>query len=77
MKLGKKDDKKIKSINYLSAKESRAISRRNRRTTDELEKKKNRKNVPVEEWVRAMESVNSRPGSDQYMIELQNILQLL
>ena len=38
MKLGKKFDKKIKSLNYLSAKESRAISRRNRKITDQLEK---------------------------------------
>lgn len=66
MKLGKKDDKKIKSINYLSAKESRAISRRNRRTTDELEKKKNRKNVPVEEYTTKMKNPNN-------VLEIENL----
>ncbi len=59
MKLGKKFDKKIKSLNYLSAKESRAISRRNRKITDQLEKKKNRKNVPVEEFTTKMRDENN------------------
>ena len=43
MKLKNKQEKKIKSLNYISAKEARAISKKNRRITDELEKKKNRK----------------------------------
>ena len=59
MKLGKNESKKIKSINYLSAKESRAISKRNRRITDELEKKKSRKNVPVEEYTTTMKDTRN------------------
>ena len=34
---------------YLSAKESRRISRENRRITDQLEKRHKRKNVPESE----------------------------
>lgn len=56
MKLKNKQEKKIKSLNYLSAKEARAISKKNRRITDELEKKKNRKNVPVEEYTSTMKN---------------------
>ena len=54
MKLKNNQEKKIKSLNYLSAKEARAISKKNRRITDELEKKKKRKNVPVEEYTSTM-----------------------
>ncbi|HOP12192.1 MAG TPA: ABC transporter ATP-binding protein [Oscillospiraceae bacterium] len=51
----KKNDKKtIKGVNYLSAKEVRAISKRNRKITDELEKKRNRKDVPVSEFTTVM-----------------------
>ena len=39
---------------YLSAKESRRISKENRRITNELEKKRKRKNVPEEEYLTRM-----------------------
>ena len=39
-----------KTSNYISAKESRNISRENRRITNEIEKKRNRKNVPESEY---------------------------
>ncbi len=39
---------------YLSAKESRQISKQNRRITDELEKKRKRKNVPESEYLTSM-----------------------
>ena len=39
---------------YLSAKESRRISKENRRITNELEKKRKRKNVPEEEYLTQM-----------------------
>ena len=39
---------------YLSAKESRLISKRNRRITAELEKKRKRKNVPESEYLTQM-----------------------
>lgn len=46
--------KKSKDANYISAKESRRISRENRKVTDAIEKKRNRKNIPEEEYVTQM-----------------------
>lgn len=40
-----------KAGNYISAKESREISRRNRKITGEIEKRRNRKFIPEEEYV--------------------------
>lgn len=40
----------VKSVNYMSAKEIRRISRENRRITDDLEKQRNRENVPESEY---------------------------
>ena len=45
---------KQKNVNYISAKESRAISRENRRITTEMEKKRNRRNIPESEYVTVM-----------------------
>lgn len=45
-----------KSANYISAKESRRISRENRRITSEIEKKRNRKHIPEEEYVTKMKN---------------------
>ena len=45
---------KKKSANYISAKEMRAISRQNRRITNEIEKKRNRKNVSESEYLTTM-----------------------
>ena len=45
-----------KSANYISAKESREISRRNRKITTEMEKKRNRKNIPESEYVTKMKN---------------------
>lgn len=45
---------KKKSANYISAKELRAISRQNRRITNEIEKKRNRKNVSESEYLTTM-----------------------
>ena len=42
---------KKKNANYISAKESRAIARENRKITQEIEKKRNRKHIPEEEYV--------------------------
>ena len=49
------DKQKKRSANYISAKEMRAISRQNRRITSEIEKRRNRKNVPESEYVTAMQ----------------------
>jgi len=49
-----KKDKK--SANYISAGESRAISKENRRITDEIEKKRNRKNIPESEYITRMKN---------------------
>ena len=46
--------KKNKAEGYLTAKESRAISKANRKITNELEKKRKRKNVPEEEYLTTM-----------------------
>ena len=40
-----------KKSNYISARESRAISKRNRKITKEYEKKRERKNVPESEYL--------------------------
>ena len=45
---------KKKAEGYLSAKESRRISRENRKITNEFEKKRKRKNVPESEYVTKM-----------------------
>lgn len=45
-----------KDVNYISAKESRAISKRNRKVTSEIEKKRNRKVIPEEEYVTTMKN---------------------
>jgi peptide/nickel transport system ATP-binding protein len=44
----------VKNKNYISAKESHRISRENRRITDAIEKRRNRKHVPAREYVTAM-----------------------
>ena len=45
---------KKKAEGYLSAKESRLISKQNRKITNEFEKKRKRKNVPESEYVTEM-----------------------
>ena len=45
---------KKKDTNFISARESRAISKENRRITNELEKKKNRKHIPESEYLTTM-----------------------
>lgn len=52
-------NKKQNSVNYISAKESRRISRENRKITSELEKKRNRKKVPKEEYLTQMRDPNN------------------
>ena len=47
---------KKKNANYISAKESRAIARENRKITQEIEKKRNRKHIPEEEHVTKMKN---------------------
>lgn len=49
-------NKKKKDVNYISAKESRAISKRNRKVTSEMEKKRNRKVIPEEEYITTMKN---------------------
>ena len=44
---------------YLSAKESRRISKANRRITNEFEKRRKRKNVPESEYLAAMDDPNN------------------
>ncbi len=48
-----------KSVNYISGKELRKISKENRRITDALEKKRERKNVPESEYVTQMRNPNN------------------
>ena len=57
---------KNKSNGYLSAKESRRISRENRRITNVLEKQHKRKNVPEEEYLTQMKD----PGN---VVEIENL----
>lgn len=48
-----------KAEGYLSAKESRRISKENRKVTNQLEKKRKRKNVPEEEYLTKMRDPNN------------------
>lgn len=48
-----------KKSNYISARESRAISKRNRKITKEYEKKRERKNVPESEYLSKMHNPNN------------------
>ena len=48
-----------KNDGYLSAKESRRISKENRKITDQLEKKRKRKNVPESEYLTEMHDPNN------------------
>lgn len=50
---------KKKDKNYISAKEMREISRRNRKIVNEFEKKRNRKNVPESEYLCTMRDPNN------------------
>ncbi len=50
---------KKKQEGYLSAKESRKISRENRKITNELEKQRKRKNVPESEYLTKMRDENN------------------
>ncbi|MDD5937073.1 MAG: ABC transporter ATP-binding protein [Clostridiales bacterium] len=50
----KSEVKKNKKANYISGKESRRISRENRKITKEFEKKRNRKNIPASEYMTEM-----------------------
>ena len=43
-------NKKAKDANYISAKEARRISKENRKITDKIEKQRNRKHIPREEY---------------------------
>ena len=45
-----------KNANYISAKETKRISRENRRITGEIEKKRKRKNIPESEYVTQMKN---------------------
>jgi peptide/nickel transport system ATP-binding protein len=45
-----------KNSNYISAKESRRISRENRKITSEIEKKRNRKVIPESEYITEMKN---------------------
>ena len=54
MSENKETKKSAKSANYLSAKESRRISRQNRKITTAMEKKYRRKNVPESEYLTQM-----------------------
>ena len=47
---------KKKNANYISAKESRAIARENRKITQEIEKKRNRKHIQEEDYVTKMKN---------------------
>lgn len=57
--MGLFESKNKKSANYISAKESRRISKENRRITAEIEKKRNRKNIPREEYITKMKNPNN------------------
>ena len=57
---------KKKNEGYLSAKESRQISKQNRKITNEFEKKRKRKNVPESEYLTKMKD-------DKNAVEFDNL----
>jgi peptide/nickel transport system ATP-binding protein len=57
--LEKMSGKNKNNLNYLSARESRLISRENRRITDEIEKQRNRRHVPESEYLTRMQDDNN------------------
>lgn len=59
MSIFKKNKKTVKDVNYISAKESRAITKNNLKVTREIEKRRERKNVPVEEYTATMRDSNN------------------
>lgn len=52
-------NKKAKDANYISAREARRISKENRKITDKIEKQRNRKHIPREEYVTKMRDENN------------------
>lgn len=48
-----------RSVGYISAKESRKISKANRKITDSIEKQRKRKNIPEEEYLTKMQDNNN------------------
>ena len=52
-------EKKKNNVNYISGKESRRISKENRKITNEIEKQRNRRNVPREEYITQMRDPNN------------------
>ena len=68
---------KNKPEGYLSAKESRRISRENRKITNEFEKKHKRKNVPESEYTTQMkneENVLEVDGLHTYFFTEQGVV---
>ncbi len=64
--MGLFESKKKKGVNYISAKESRRISKENRKITAEIEKKRNRRSIPKEEYITKMKN----PGN---VVEFDNV----
>ena len=58
--------KSKKNVNYISARESRRISRENRKIMNEFEKKRNRKNIPRSEYITEMKN-------DENVVEFDNL----
>ena len=58
---------KKKNEGYLSAKESRQISKQNRKITNEFEKKRKRKNVPESEYLSVRSTKKRRELSLRYV----------
>jgi len=54
-----KEKNSAKKANYISGKESRKISRENRKITNQFEKKRNRRNIPKEEYMTQMKDNNN------------------
>ena len=55
-----------KNANYISAKETKRISRENRKITSEIEKKRKRKNIPESEYVTQMKNPDN-------VVEFENV----
>ena len=66
-----------KNANYISAKETKRISKENRKITNEIEKKRNRKNIPESEYITTMKNPENVVEFDNVQLISLQISELL
>ena len=64
---------KKKGAEYISGKESRAITKENRRVTDVIEKKRNRKHIPEAEYISKMKNPDNVVEFDDVTLVVDDV----